>query len=92
MLNVFGSLPDIIVSDLAMPDVDGYTLVSKIRELSPEAGGKVPALALSAFATLDSRNRAIEAGFTSYATKPFEPDSLVAEIVNIVRKNSGKVG
>jgi CheY-like chemotaxis protein len=87
-LNVFGGgLPDIIVSDLAMPEIDGYTLVSQIRELPPEAGGLVPALALSAFATADSRKKALDSGFTSYATKPFEPDSLVNEIVEIVRKN-----
>ena len=87
MLKVFGTLPDIIVSDLAMPDEDGYTLVSKIRQLAAEDGGKVPALALSAFATAESRKRALESGFTSYATKPFEPDSLVSEIVEIVRNN-----
>lgn len=74
-------LPDIIVSDLAMPDEDGYTLVSKIRKLPPEAGGTIPALALSAFATSESKQRALESGFTRYLTKPFEPDLLIAEIL-----------
>jgi CheY-like chemotaxis protein len=89
MLKVFGGLPDIIVSDLAMPDVDGYTLVEKIRSLPDEDGGKVPALALSAFATAESKKRALGAGFTSYATKPFEPDLRVNEIVKIVRSEAG---
>ncbi|MEP7213262.1 MAG: ATP-binding protein [Acidobacteriota bacterium] len=88
MLDVFGGLPDIIVSDLAMPDEDGYTLLAKIRKLPAESGGKVPAIALSAFATAESRNRALESGFTSYATKPFEPDLLIREIVEIVGRSA----
>ena len=80
------ALPDVIVSDLAMPEEDGYTLVAKIRQLPEQSGGKIPAVALSAFATAESRKRALEAGFTRYATKPFEPDLLVNEILEIVAK------
>ena len=74
-------LPDVIVSDLAMPEEDGYSLVSRIRQLPPEKGGRVPALALSAFASAESRQRAFESGFQRYLTKPFEPDLIVDQIV-----------
>lgn len=74
-------LPDVLISDLAMPEEDGYSLVSRIRQLPPDKGGKVPALALSAFASAESRQRAFEAGFHRYLTKPFEPDSIVDQIL-----------
>jgi CheY-like chemotaxis protein len=85
------ALPDVIVSDLAMPEEDGYTLVAKIRQLPEQSGGKIPAVALSAFATAESRKRALEAGFTRYATKPFEPDLLVNEILEIVAKKPAAI-
>jgi CheY-like chemotaxis protein len=74
-------LPDVIISDLAMPEEDGYSLVSRIRELPPEKGGAVPAVALSAFASAESRQKAFESGFHRYLTKPFEPDSIVDQIL-----------
>ena len=79
-----GNLPDVIVSDLAMPDEDGYSLMSRIRELPEERGGKIPALALSAFASNDNKQKAFEAGFQKYHTKPFEPDGIIEDIREIV--------
>lgn len=79
-------LPDVIVSDLAMPDEDGYSLMKRIRELPAASGGEVPALALSAFATNESRQKAFGVGFNRYRTKPFEPDLLVEDIVELVKK------
>lgn len=73
--------PDVLVSDLAMPEEDGYSLISRIRELPAELGGHIPALALSAFASAESRQRAFEAGFHRYLTKPFEPDLIVDQII-----------
>ena len=90
MLTAFDGVPDVIVSDLAMPEEDGYTLVAKIRRLPAESGGKVPAMALSAFATAESKKRALEAGFDRYATKPFEPDLLVNEILEIVKQKAAR--
>ena len=77
------SLPDIIVSDLAMPEEDGYSLITRIRALPADKGGQIPALALSAFATNESKQRAMDSGFDHYCTKPFEPDQLTRDIVNI---------
>ncbi len=73
--------PDIIISDLAMPEEDGYSLISRIRQLPPEKGGQIPALALSAFASAESRQKAFEAGFHRYLTKPFEPGLIVDQVV-----------
>lgn len=77
-------LPDVIISDLAMPDEDGYTLIGHIRELSREHGGEIPAIALSAFASKQNREKAVEAGFQIYHTKPFEPDGIIADIRQLV--------
>jgi PAS domain S-box-containing protein len=85
------SLPDLIISDLAMPEEDGYSLISRIRALPEEKGGQIPALALSAFATNESKQRALDAGFDYYCTKPFEPDQLTKDILNLQRlKTSGQ--
>ncbi len=77
-------LPDIIVSDLAMPDEDGYSLIARIRKLSAVEGGEIPALALSAFASNDNKQKAFDAGFHKYHTKPFEPDGIIEEIRQLV--------
>ena len=76
-------LPDLIISDLAMPDEDGYSLLLRIRSMPEESGGKIPAIALSAFTTVESKQKAFESGFQLYSTKPFEPDRLVADILQL---------
>jgi PAS domain S-box-containing protein len=79
-------LPNVIISDLAMPDEDGYSLISRIRELPQNNGGNISAIALSAFATKDNKQKAFEVGFQKYSTKPFEPDLLIQEILSLVKK------
>ncbi len=79
-------LPDVIVSDLAMPDEDGYSLLARIRQLPTEKGGKIPALALSAFATSENKQKAYDAGFQKYHTKPFEPDGIIQDILQLLKK------
>jgi PAS domain S-box-containing protein len=79
-------LPDVIVSDLAMPEEDGYSLISRIRQLPAERGGLIPALALSAFATNESKQRALECGFDQYSSKPFEPDMITHEILALLKR------
>lgn len=86
-LRVASELPDIIISDLAMPEEDGYALLARIRKLPENKGGRIPALALSAFTTAESREKAFEAGFQKYATKPFEPDSIIGDILELTGKN-----
>ena len=82
------SLPDVMISDLAMPEEDGYSLISRVRQLPPEKGGNIPAIALSAFATNESKQRALECGFDYYSSKPFEPDMLTRDIVKVMMQKS----
>ena len=80
-----GNLPDVIVSDLAMPGEDGYSLISRIRKLPLERGGAIPAMALSAFASSDDKQKAFSAGFQKYHTKPFEPDGIIEDIRQLLK-------
>ncbi len=79
-------LPDVIVSDLAMPDEDGYSLIGRVRSLPPEKGGAIPAVALSAFASPTDKQRAFEKGFQKYHTKPFEADGIIQDILQARKK------
>lgn len=78
------TLPHLIVSDLGMPDEDGYSLITKVRGLSPERGGAIPAIALSAFTSTESREKALSLGFNKYCTKPFEHEQLINDLLEIV--------
>lgn len=73
--------PDVLVSDIAMPGEDGYTLIEKIRALPPHRGGRVAAVALTAHARGEDRKRAIVAGFQRHVAKPVD----AAELVTIIR-------
>jgi CheY-like chemotaxis protein len=80
------SRPELLISDIAMPSEDGYSLIRKIRALGPTHGGDVLALALTARAKEEDRNLALEAGFQMYVSKPIEPEDLVAAIRNLVKQ------
>jgi CheY-like chemotaxis protein len=82
------SLPDALVSDLAMPDHDGYELIAHIRERGPERGGNVPAVALTAYARVEDRVRALTAGFHMYLPKPVDSNELVAVVANLTHPYS----
>jgi CheY-like chemotaxis protein len=76
--------PDVLVSDLGMPDMDGFGLLAEVRKLGTAAGGNVPAVALTAFARSEDRLRALEAGFAAHISKPVEPSQLIATVANMV--------
>ncbi|WP_305883613.1 response regulator [Chroococcidiopsis sp. CCNUC1] len=78
------SLPDILVSDIGMPATDGYTFIQKVRTLPPEQGGKIPAIALTAYAREQDRDRAIAAGFQIHLAKPVVSDELVEAIGQLI--------
>jgi PAS domain S-box-containing protein len=82
-------LPDVLISDLGMPDEDGFSLIRKIRALPPESGGTVPTLALSAFTSNESKQKAFESGFDKYCTKPYEPDLLIKDILELLKRSAG---
>ena len=75
--------PDVLVSDIGMPDTDGHELLRRIRGLGPEHGGQLPAIALTAFARAEDRTRALQAGFLVHVTKPVDASALVATIAGV---------
>ncbi len=72
--------PDLMVSDLGMPEVDGYGLLDRIRALGPARGGNLPAIALTAFARSEDRVRALSSGFLAHISKPVEPSELISKV------------
>jgi PAS domain S-box-containing protein len=78
-----GQRPDVIISDIGMPDEDGYMLIRRVRQLPPEEGGRIPAVALTAFERASDRVRALSAGFQFHVPKPVEPEELAMVIANL---------
>ncbi|GAA6620867.1 ATP-binding protein [Scytonema sp. NUACC26] len=77
------SVPDLLVCDIGMPDIDGYMLMSQIRALPPEKGGQMLAVALTAYAGEYNQKQALDAGFQMHLSKPIDPDTLVKELSRI---------
>ncbi|MBD2569773.1 GAF domain-containing protein [Anabaena lutea] len=78
------SQPDVILSDIGMPDMDGYMLLRQIRALPPEQGGHIPAIAFTAYAAEFDQQQALSAGFQKHIPKPVEPEVLVQAILQII--------
>ena len=76
-------IPDVLISDIGMPGESGYDLIKKIRSLDPDLGGRVPAVALTAYAGAADRRRALLAGFQTHLAKPVEPDELLAVVASL---------
>jgi two-component system, OmpR family, response regulator len=80
--------PDILISDIRLPDEDGYSLLVKVRNLATDQGGKIPAIALTADVSEEYRTRALTAGFDSYISKPIDLDELTSVVKNLSFCNS----
>jgi PAS domain S-box-containing protein len=78
--------PDVLVADLAMPDEDGLMLMRRVRARPVEAGGAVPAVALTAFARAEDQERALAAGFHAHVAKPADPAQLVSLLADLIRR------
>ncbi|MEH2394347.1 MAG: PAS domain S-box protein [Nostoc sp.] len=76
--------PNLLLSDIGMPEVDGYMLMRQIRAMLPEMGGTIPAIALTAYAAEVDYQQAIAAGFEQHITKPVEPAKLIRAIANLI--------
>jgi CheY-like chemotaxis protein len=74
--------PDVVVSDIAMPVEDGYSLIRRIR-LSPANTARTPAIALTAYVRPEDRNRALVEGFNAHVSKPVEPAQLLTAIAEL---------
>ncbi|HEY7511854.1 MAG TPA: response regulator [Vicinamibacteria bacterium] len=74
----------LLISDIAMPDEDGYSLLKKVRALPPERGGRIPAVALTAHSMVQDRLQSLRAGFQSHVPKPVVPEELVEVVASII--------
>jgi CheY-like chemotaxis protein len=82
--------PHVLVSDIGMPQVDGFELLQRIRALGPARGGDVPAIALTAFARAEDRTQALHAGFVVHVAKPVDPSELIATVASVAGRAGGK--
>lgn len=77
---------DVIISDIGMPQMDGYQFIREVRNLPAHNGGQTPAIALTAFNREDDRKRAFNAGFQRHLSKPFELQILIDTIASVARQ------
>jgi CheY-like chemotaxis protein len=76
--------PDVLLSDIGMPNMDGYMLMQQVRALSPEQGGAIPAIALTAYAAEFDQRQALSVGFQQHVPKPVEPEKLIEVIISLL--------
>ena len=82
---LFERKPHVMVADLGMPEMDGFALIEQVRALDPNLGGRIPAVAVTAYATMQDRLRALHAGYQNHIAKPVEAEELVAVIASLTR-------
>ncbi|AKJ00610.1 PAS domain S-box-containing protein [Archangium gephyra] len=79
--------PELIISDIGMPGMDGYALIQAVRTRAPELGGRVPAVALTAYARQEDQAAALRAGFDSHVAKPLEPAELLWVLATLLKRS-----
>lgn len=82
---------DVLLSDIGMPEMDGYWLINKVRELPAERGGDIPAAALTAYARIEDRRRLLLAGYQMHIPKPIEPAELTSIVASLAERNAKPV-
>jgi signal transduction histidine kinase len=80
---LFEQRPDVLIADLGMPGMDGYALIERVRALDPDLGGGIPAVAVTAYASPQDRQRALQAGFQDHVAKPLEAAELALAIASL---------
>ena len=80
------NVPDILISDIGMPDEDGYALIRKIRQLPPEKGGLVPAIALTGYASRKDHDLALKDGYQKHISKPIDIDKLISLVKDLLNQ------
>ena len=78
--------PDLLLSDLYMPNMDGFDLMRRVRELPPGAGGRIPGIAITAHPSFDSRRDAERAGYGAVFSKPFATDELIETMLKLAKR------
>ncbi|MBD2210119.1 response regulator [Nostoc linckia FACHB-104] len=86
LIAIAQSKPDLLLSDLGMPEVDGYALIRKIRSMSAQQGKEIPAIALTAYAAETTQQQVFAAGFQLHIAKPADPSKLIAAIAALVKR------
>ncbi len=86
LIEVDRAKPDLIVSDIGLSQENGYEFIQKVRRLDAESGGRIPAIALTAYAGSSDRRRALLAGFQTHLPKPVDPDDLLAAVLSLTFK------
>ncbi|WP_242038501.1 ATP-binding protein [Chroococcidiopsis sp [FACHB-1243]] len=81
------SKPDVLISDIGMPDKDGYVLIRHVKQIEAETRVKIGAIALTAYAREEDRSQALQAGFQLYLTKPVEPNQLIVAIASLAQRS-----
>jgi CheY-like chemotaxis protein len=81
-----GRQPDVIVSDIVMPNEDGLSLIGRVRAMESETDFSIPAIALTAYARAEDRERSLAAGFQMHMVKPFNPSELVDAVASVIRR------
>jgi signal transduction histidine kinase/DNA-binding response OmpR family regulator len=79
--------PEVLLSDIGLPGMDGYAFIRKVRELSPDSAGRIPAAALTAYAGGEDRLRALAAGFQTHLAKPLDPSELIAVVAKLAGRS-----
>jgi CheY-like chemotaxis protein len=76
-------VPEVLVCDVSMPGMDGYTLMRQVRARGPERGGNIPAIAQTGYATVEDRERALSVGYQMFLGKPLDMDELIRDIAQL---------
>jgi CheY-like chemotaxis protein len=82
---------DVLVSDIGMPEMDGYWLINRVRQLPVERGGRIPAAALTAYAGIEDHRRVLQAGYQMHIPKPVEPAELTSIVAGLAARNAKPV-
>jgi CheY-like chemotaxis protein len=80
--------PDILISDIGMPEMDGYELLRQVRSLPSQQNNPIKAIALTAFAQQEDKEKAIAAGFQAHLSKPVNPIELIESIADLVQNSN----
>ncbi|TVQ12363.1 MAG: PAS domain S-box protein [Leptolyngbya sp. DLM2.Bin27] len=77
--------PDVLISDIGMPEIDGYSLIRRIRDLPPERGGDIPAIALTAYARDEDQQESLACGYQRHLAKPLDIEKLVQTVMELTQ-------